>query len=1096
MAENLNYEELKQKLKKLEKETLKGKQAQKMLKRKITELDSFINNIPDMAWIKDESSRFIAVNRAFGEAVGIDEVSLIHQTCEICFGKEGAKKFREDDLKVMKGRTQKVIEEKIIDSQNNGVWLETVKSPILDQSGKAIGTVGISRDISKRKRAEERLQQAHNDLERIVKERTAELVQANEQLRLEIEERKKAQKEASYEQSLMQTLLNNIPDYIYFKDKNRRFVSASSSFCDLFGCSLEDIIGKKDEDLFPTEIAMESTADDRHVTETGIPIINKEEGGESVGDEGHWILTTKMPWRDRKGNFIGLFGVSKDITDRKQTEEALRKSGERYALATSAAKVGVWDWNIKTGDFYLDPNIKTILGYTDDEIPNDVEKWVKYLHPEDSKAVMEAAQACLDGKTSEYIFEHRMLHKDGSIRWILVRGKAIRDESGNAVRLIGTDADITDRKRMEKALWESEEVYRTLVENANSVILKWDTNGHIIYLNPYGLEYFKYRKEEVIGKHVIGTIVPKNENTGRDLSEMIDNITKNPLEYKNNLNQNICSDCEFVWVEWTNEAILDASGKLVEILSIGNDVTERKLAQEALRKSELWLNRIFNSLEEAVLVVTPDRKLANINEAAKRMFGYSRAELRNLSTEVLHVDHEHYLEFERRIKKAFDKGEAANFEFEAKRKNGEIFPTKHTDSLLKNKQGEPLGIVSVVRDITGQKREEEEKKTLEAQLQRAEKMEAIGTLAGGVAHDLNNVLSGIVSYPDLLLMDLPEDSPLRKPILTMQIAGQKAVAIVQDLLTMARRGVVIADVVNLNDIISKYLQSLEYENLISFHPGVEVKIKLEADLPNLSGSSVHLSKIVMNLVSNAAEAMPHGGKIFISTENRYVDRPLSGFDSVEEGDYVVLTVSDPGAGISAKDMKRIFEPFYTKKVMGRSGTGLGMAVVWGTVKDHNGYIDVQSTERKGTTFTLYFPATQEEIAKEKARLSIEDYMGKEESILAVDDVKEQRELALTLLTKLGYAVDTVSSGVEAVEYLKEHRVDLIVLDMIMDPGIDGLDTYKKIIEVHPRQKAIIASGFSETDRVKEAQRLGAGQYIKKPYTLEKIGLAVKEELGK
>jgi two-component system cell cycle sensor histidine kinase/response regulator CckA len=779
-----------------------------------------------------------------------------------------------------------------------------------------------------------------------------------------------------------------------------------------------------------------------------------------------------------------------------QREETLRLSVERNRLATSAAKVGVWDWNIKTGDFYLDPNIKAILGYTDDEIPNDVEIWVKYVHPEDSKAVMEAAQACLDGKTSEYIFEHRMLHKDGSSRWILVWGKAIRDESGNAVRLIGTDADITDRKRMEKKLWESEEVYRTLVESANSVILKWDTNGNIIYLNPYGLEYFKYRKEEVIGKHVIGTIVPKNETTGRNLREMIDDITKHPLEYKNNLNQNTCSDGESVWVTWTNEAILDASGKLVEVLSIGNDVTELKLAQEALRKSEFWLNSIFNSLEEAVFVVTPDRKLANINDAAKRIFGYSRAELRNLSTEVLHVDHEHYLEFGRRIKKAFDNGEAANFEFEAKRKNGEIFPTKHTDSLLKNKQGEPLGIVSVVRDITGQKREKEEKKTLEAQLQRAEKMEAIGTLAGGVAHDLNNVLSGIVSYPDLLLMDLPEDSPLRKPILTMQSAGEKAVAIVQDLLTMARRGVVIADVVNLNDIISKYLKSLEYENLISFHPGVEVKTKLEADLPNLSGSSVHLSKIVMNLVSNAAEAMPHGGKIFISTENRYVDRPLSGYDSVEDGDYVVLTVSDPGEGISPKDMKRIFEPFYTKKVMGRSGTGLGMAVVWGTVKDHNGYIDVHSTERKGTTFTLYFPATREEIAKEKARLSIEDYMGKEESILVVDDVKDQRELALTLLTKLGYAADTVSSGVGAVEYLKEHRVDLIVLDMIMDPGIDGLDTYKKIIEVHPRQKAIIASGFSETDRVKEAQRLGAGQYIKKPYTLEKIGLAVKEELGK
>jgi PAS domain S-box-containing protein len=718
-----------------------------------------------------------------------------------------------------------------------------------------------------------------------------------------------------------------------------------------------------------------------------------------------------------------------------------------------------------------------------------------WTHSKEAQHKLQEAMArAMRGEMVQFDTTH--ISAAGETRNIDFRIGPVFDDDGAVIYLVPEGYDITERKQAEEALRESEEVYRTLVENANSIILKWDTNGHIIYLNPYGLEYFKYKKEDVIGKHVLGTIVPENEATGSDLREMMNNIAKDPLEYKNNLNQNICSDGELVWVEWTNEAILDASGKFVEILSIGNDVTERKLAQEALRKSELWLNCIFNSLEEAVLVVTPDRKLVNINQAAKRMFGYSRAELRNLSTEVLHVDHEHYLEFGRRIKKAFDTGEAANFEFEAKRKNGEIFPTKHTESLLKNKQGEPLGIVSVVRDITAQKREEEEKKTLEAQLQRAEKMEAIGTLAGGVAHDLNNVLSGIVSYPDLLLIDLPEDSPLRKAILTMQSAGKKAVAIVQDLLTMARRGVVIADVVNLNDIISNYLKSLEYKNLLSFHPGVEVKTKLEADLPNLSGSSVHLSKIVMNLVSNAAEAMPLGGKIFISTENRYVDRPPSGYDSVEEGFYVVLTVSDPGAGISPKDIKRIFEPFYTKKVMGRSGTGLGMAVVWGTVKDHNGYIDVQSAETKGTTFTLYFPATQEDIAKEKAPLSIEDYMGNKESILVVDDVKDQRELALTLLAKLGYAAETISSGVEAVEYLKEHRVDLIVLDMIMDPGIDGLETYKKIIEMHPRQKAIIASGFSETDRVQEAQRLGAGQYIKKPYTLEKLGLAIKEELGR
>jgi CheY-like chemotaxis protein len=182
--------------------------------------------------------------------------------------------------------------------------------------------------------------------------------------------------------------------------------------------------------------------------------------------------------------------------------------------------------------------------------------------------------------------------------------------------------------------------------------------------------------------------------------------------------------------------------------------------------------------------------------------------------------------------------------------------------------------------------------------------------------------------------------------------------------------------------------------------------------------------------------------------------------------------------------------------MGRSGTGLGMAVVWSTVKDHNGYIDVQSDEGQGTTFTLYFPATRQQLVKGQSPLDVQDYMGSGQSILVVDDVREQREIAFTILSELGYSVTTVSSGEEAAEYMKNNSVDLLLLDMIMDPGIDGLDTYKQILQLHPGQKAIIASGFSETHRVKEAQRLGAGEYVKKPYTLEKIGVVVRAELEK
>jgi signal transduction histidine kinase/CheY-like chemotaxis protein len=409
-----------------------------------------------------------------------------------------------------------------------------------------------------------------------------------------------------------------------------------------------------------------------------------------------------------------------------------------------------------------------------------------------------------------------------------------------------------------------------------------------------------------------------------------------------------------------------------------------------------------------------------------------------------------------------------------------------------------INLIKVEIDELFQERIRSEKESVKliAKLQRAQKMEAIGTLAGGVAHDLNNILSGIVSYPDILLMDMPSDSTLRKPMLTIQKSGEKAAAIVQDMLTLARRGVAVNEVVNLNQIISEYLQSLEHVKLSSFHPNTEFETDFETNLLNIMGSPVHLSKTIMNLISNATEAMPDGGTVYISTENRYIDRPIQGYDDVKEGDYVILSVSDTGIGISSEDIEQIFEPFYTKKIMGRSGTGLGMAVVWGTVKDHYGHIDVKSKKGTGTSITLYFPVTRKKRTRDELLFLIEEYTGEGESILVVDDVEEQREIATIMLRKLGYSAISVSSGEEAVEYMKNNSADLIVLDMIMDPGINGRETYERIINLHPNQKAIIASGFSETDNVRVVQKLGAGQYIKKPYTLEKIGIAVRDELKK
>jgi len=518
-------------------------------------------------------------------------------------------------------------------------------------------------------------------------------------------------------------------------------------------------------------------------------------------------------------------------------------------------------------------------------------------------------------------------------------------------------------------LHNSEKKYRELVENANSIILRVDTEGKITYFNEFAQRFFGYTEKELIGKNAGQIILPASGPNRLSFRKLIASLRNDPTQQMISENETKTRSREVVWIAWTYKPIFNETEQLTEILCIGNDITELKLASQ-------------------------------------------------------------------------------------------------------------------------------EKEELQAQLQRAQKMEAIGTLAGGVAHDLNNILSGIVSYPELLLMDLKDDSPLRKPILTIQKSGEKAAAIVQDLLTLARRGVEATEVVNLNSILSEYLLSPEHAKLELNHSNVKVEKHLEENLLNILGSPVHLSKTIMNLVSNAAEAMLEGGTIVITTENRHIDKIVYGFDDIDKGDYATLTVTDTGIGISPEDIERIFEPFYTKKTMGRSGTGLGMAVVWGTVKDHRGYIDLNSTEGQGTEITLYFPITRKMFHPEVEIASLQELMGRGESILVVDDIEAQRQIATEMLERLGYRVSTVSSGEEAVEYMHAHMVDLLVLDMIMEPGIDGLETFRKILEIHPGQKSIIASGYSESVRVKEALQLGAGSYVKKPYLLEKIGRAIKAELDK
>lgn len=379
-------------------------------------------------------------------------------------------------------------------------------------------------------------------------------------------------------------------------------------------------------------------------------------------------------------------------------------------------------------------------------------------------------------------------------------------------------------------------------------------------------------------------------------------------------------------------------------------------------------------------------------------------------------------------------------------------------------------------------------------LNRAKRMESIGLMAGGVAHDLNNILSGIVGYPELLLHNLPKDSKLREPIEAIRESGHRAATVVEDLLTVARGAASVREHHELNSLIQEYLDSPECKKLKSLHPNITYYQQLVATQSGLLCSSVHIKKCLMNLVTNAAEAIAGSGEVTVSTFNTQITAAASINNDLEEGSYVVFSIQDTGSGISGTDVAHIFEPFYTQKIMGRSGTGLGLTVVWNTMEDHNGKVFVESDEN-GTCFQLYFPVAEKKSVIQVKNDNAEELYHINEHILIVDDEPPLRDLASQMLRTMGCNVDSVSSGESAVEFIKKNPVDLILLDMLMEPGMNGRQTYEEIIKLYPNQKAIIASGFSENDDVKATLRLGASGFIKKPYSMNQLGRAVKEALS-
>ena len=905
------------------------------------------------------------------------------------------------------------------------------------------------------------------------------LMRLNRRLLDSLEKQKASEKALRQSEAIFNQFLDHSPVYVFFKDENIRTIQLSKNYQQMLGMPIESMLGKTMDDLFPSDLAKSMVQDDLRILHGGKACEVVEEF------KGKTYSTVKFPIVvDGKPKFLA--GFTMDISERKRSEEAMKENEERLRKAQAIAHVGNWEIDLRKKAIWGSEEAFRIYGIerVTPEMPLTVVQ--QCVLPEYRPQMDLALQRLIEQK-GEYDEEFQIKRvNDGALRFIHSKAELVLAKDGTPIKVTGAIQDISARKQAEQALKESDNKQKTMIANISDVIAVIDASGMIKYKSPNVTKWYGWLPEDLVGMNGWQTVHPDDRERMQTLFVALldhENST-GAAEYRYR-----CKDGTYKMTELTAVNLIH-DPNIRGVLLNYRDISDRKQGELAVQSAENRFRTLLENVQLVAIILDCNGTISFCNDYLLSLTGWSREEILNQRWFDLFLPDSIRNEIEANFHARIEKGTfVSHQENPILARDGSIRQIVWDNTTLHDMEGRVIGSAGIGIDVT-------EHRKLEEALRRAEKMEALGQLAGGVAHDLNNVLGVLVGYSELLAEKIPEGNPLRKYAVNILNSSEKGASIIQDLLTLARRGVSVSVVVNMNSIVSDFLGSPVFEKLKDYHPHATFRTELDKELFPIKGSPIHLEKTVMNLISNAAEAITGEGEVVIRTENRYVDKSLRGYDHVCQGEYVVLTVSDSGSGIAAADLDKIFEPFYTKKIMGRSGTGLGLAVVWGTVKDHNGYIDVQSEKGKGSTFTLFFPVTREKLAEELKKIPLDQYQGRGESILVVDDVVEQREMAAGMLANLGYNVAVVPSGEEAVEYLKTHKVDLLVLDMIMEPGIDGLETYRRALTIVPGQKAIIVSGYSETDRVKTAQRLGAGAYVRKPYVLEKIGLAIRHELNR
>lgn len=982
-------------------------------------------------WVVDDQNRTILVNKKMADMLGHTVDDMINQSpVKFMFPEDIPEYDARMDLRRQGVRENFV--RRYRHAEGHALWFKISAAPLLDRLRTFQGSVAMLTDITAWKKTEEALQ-------------------------------------------MKDSAINSSVSAIYFLDPQGRITYANPICVAMIGAESEKELIGKDIVSFASDVS------------------KAEEIRCSLAEKGSWIGEIKVTRKsgstvylqystnlvlDSNNKLLCVMGSFIDITKSKQMEIDLRRSEKLYRSVVENIYDTFYRTDIMGRLVMLSPSCSRLLRreYTDDMLGAYVGSLFR-CPKEDRKRL----ETTLEEQGFVTDFEFALERADGSFLDVSVTSHKYFDENGIELGVEGIIRDISERRRIEKTLRNSEMKFRSLTEISASAIFIIK-NRKFFYVNPAFESISGYNVQDLSNMNIWDIIHPESRFMDEESALRLLEGRQGYSRYEIKI---MTKEAQERWIDLTMS--LFSIDNEQALMGQAFDITDRKRAEDNLRQSEEKYRSIIENIEDGYLEADLRGNVTYCNDCVVRMYGYQREKLVGMNYRD-YTTAETAEKVYRAYNELYRTGKPVKMlDHEIIHQDGSIAHVEVSASLIRDLSNKPVGFRSIVRDITDRKKMELEQAKLKEQLYQAQKMEAIGTLASGIAHDFNNLLMGIQGYASLVLLKADKNFPHQDKLKAIEAKVQSGAELTRQLLGFSRKGSYEMTTANINELVHNTAAMFgRTKKEISIHEAYD------KDAWNVDSDLSQIEQVLLNLYVNAWQAMPGGGQLYLETKNIILDEKYKKTFDVEAGRYVKISVTDSGIGMNEKTKERVFEPFFTTRDVGRGG-GLGLATAYGIIRGHKGVINVYSEKGHGTTFNIYLPASDREIdvGKHKAMALKEG----RETVLVVDDEEYILDVTTELLESIGYRVVKAKSGEEALEIYKKQRkeIDLLILDMIM-PGMGGGDTFDRLKRINGNVKVILASGYSLNAQAVGILDRGCRAFMQKPFGLTDLSAKVREVL--